>query len=72
LTLNVIYLSPAYQLASKSNVLLEILILCPASTKYSSSDIGIISGDKILPKLTTQNRTVLYKLIKTCGVNVNT
>jgi hypothetical protein len=53
-------------------VLLEILMLCPASTKYSSSDIGIISGDKILPKLTTQNRTVLYKLIKTCVASVNT
>jgi len=66
LALNVIYLSPAYQLASKNSLLLEILMLCPAATKYCSSDIGII------PKLTTQNRTALYKFMNTYAVYVNT
>jgi hypothetical protein len=47
-------------------------MLCPASTKYSSSDIGTISGGKVLPKLTTQNRIELYKFLNTYAVNVNT
>jgi len=72
LALNVIYLFPAYQLASKNSLLLEILMLCPAATKYCSSDNGIISRGKVLPKLTTQNRNVLYKFKNTYTVNINT
>lgn len=65
LALNMIDLSPAYQLASKTSLVLEILMLCPAATKYCSSDIGIISRRKVLPKLTTHNRIVLYKFMNT-------
>jgi hypothetical protein len=56
----------------KKSLILEILTLCPAATEYCSSDIGIISRGKVLPKLTTQNRIVLYKFMNTCAVNVNT
>lgn len=62
LALNAVYLSPAYQLASKSSLLLEILMICPAATEYCSSDTGIISRGKVLPKLTTQNRIILYSI----------
>jgi hypothetical protein len=72
LALNMIYVSPAYQLASQSSLLLEILILWPAATKYCSSDIGIISRGKVLPKLTTQKRIILYKFKNTYAVNLNT
>lgn len=72
LALNMIYLSPAYHLASKSSLLLEILILCPTATKYCPSDTGIISRCKVLPKLTTQNRIILYKFMNTYAANINT